>query len=55
MYQSFQTFPKVLIEAGSTDGISDFGILMRLVLPNMKATVASLGIKYGGDNARTQT
>lgn len=44
LYQSFQAFPKVLIEAACIDGQSDFGILTRLILPNIKSTVASLGI-----------
>jgi len=44
LYQSFQAFPKVLIEAACIDGESDFGILIRLILPNIKSSVASLGI-----------
>ncbi|MEK0315532.1 carbohydrate ABC transporter permease [Cohnella sp. 56] len=44
LYQSFQAFPKVLIEAACIDGQSDFGILTRLILPNIKSSVASLGI-----------
>ncbi len=44
LYQSFNSFPRVLIEAACIDGQSDFGILTRLILPNIKSTVASLGI-----------
>ncbi|MBB6694038.1 carbohydrate ABC transporter permease [Cohnella xylanilytica] len=44
LYQSFQSFPRVLIEAACIDGQSDFGILTNLILPNIKSTVASLGI-----------
>lgn len=44
MYQSFNSFPRVLIEAACIDGQSDFGILTRLILPNIKSTIASLGI-----------
>jgi ABC-type sugar transport system, permease component len=44
LYQSFQSFPRVLIEAASIDGLSDFGILVKLILPNIKSMVASLGI-----------
>jgi len=44
LYQSFQAFPRVLIEAACIDGLSDFGILAKLILPNIKSTVASLGI-----------
>ncbi|WP_225446195.1 ABC transporter permease subunit [Paenibacillus rhizovicinus] len=44
LYQSFQSFPGVLIEAACIDGLSDWGILTRLILPNVRSTVASLGI-----------
>lgn len=44
LYQSFQAYPTVLIEAACIDGESDFGILTRHILPNIKSTVASLGI-----------
>lgn len=44
LYQSFQSFPRVLIEAACIDGLSDFGILTKLILPNIKSMVASLGI-----------
>ncbi|PWA10363.1 sugar ABC transporter permease [Pueribacillus theae] len=44
MYQSFKAFPVALIEAARLDGESDFGILAKIILPNMKSTIASLGI-----------
>lgn len=44
LYQSFRSFPGVLIEAACIDGLSDWGILTRLILPNVRSTVASLGI-----------
>ncbi|QNK60188.1 carbohydrate ABC transporter permease [Paenibacillus sp. PAMC21692] len=44
LYQAFQSFPGVLIEAACIDGLSDWGILTRLILPNIRSTVASLGI-----------
>lgn len=44
LYQSFQAFPVALIDAARLDGESDFGILVNVILPNIKSTVASLGI-----------
>lgn len=44
MYQSFQSFPKALIEAALIDGSGELTILTRVVLPTMKAGIASLGI-----------
>jgi sn-glycerol 3-phosphate transport system permease protein len=44
LYQSFKSFPVVLIEAARLDGESDLGILIHVVLPNIKSSVASLGI-----------
>jgi len=44
LYQSFKAFPVALIEAARLDGESDFGILLHVILPNIKSTVASLGI-----------
>lgn len=44
LYQSFNSFPRVLIEAACIDGQSDFGILTRVILPNIRSTIASLGI-----------
>ncbi|GMK37844.1 sugar ABC transporter permease [Paenibacillus sp. CCS19] len=44
LYQSFQSFPGVLIEAAQIDGMSDWSILTRLIIPNTRSTIASLGI-----------
>jgi len=44
LYQNFKAFPVALVEAARLDGESDFGILLRVILPNIKSTVASLGI-----------
>lgn len=44
LHQSFKAFPVALIEAARLDGESDLGILLKVVLPNIKATVSSLGI-----------
>ena len=44
VYHSMKSFPVALIEASRLDGESDLGILLRVILPNMKATMASLGI-----------
>lgn len=44
MYQTFQSFPKALIEAALIDGCGELTILTRVVLPTMKAGIASLGI-----------
>ncbi|MBO5284183.1 MAG: carbohydrate ABC transporter permease [Lachnospiraceae bacterium] len=44
MYQSFQSFPRALIEAALIDGGGELAILTRVVLPTMKAGIASLGI-----------
>lgn len=44
MYQSFQSFPKALIEAALIDGSGEITILAKVVLPTMKASIASLGI-----------
>ncbi len=44
MYQSFQSFPKALIEAALIDGSGELKILTQVVIPSMKAGIASLGI-----------
>lgn len=44
LYQSFQSFPSVLIEAACIDGMNDWDILVRLIIPNIKSGIASLGI-----------
>ena len=44
LYQSFKAFPVALIEAARLDGESDFGILLKVIIPNIKSTVVSLAI-----------
>ena len=44
MYQTFQSFPRALIEAALIDGSGELAILTKVVLPTMKAGIASLGI-----------
>lgn len=44
IYQSFKSFPTALIDAARLDGESDLGILLRIILPNIRSTVISLGI-----------
>ncbi|MDO5690831.1 MAG: carbohydrate ABC transporter permease [Tissierellia bacterium] len=44
MYQAFQSFPRALLDAARMDGASELQILMDIILPNMKSTIASLGI-----------
>lgn len=44
MYQAFQSFPRALIDAARMDGSGEIQILKDIVLPSMKASIASLGI-----------
>lgn len=44
IYSAFRSFPKALIEAAVMDSISEPGILFKIILPNIKATVGSIGI-----------
>lgn len=44
MYQSFQSFPFALIDAARMDGAGELRILWDILLPNMRSTIASLGI-----------
>lgn len=44
MYQNFNSMPKALIDAARLDGSSEIQILKDIVLPNMKSSIASLGI-----------
>ena len=44
LFQVFEAFPRALIDAARMDGDSEWGILTRVILPNIKASVASLGI-----------
>lgn len=44
MYQAFNAFPRALLDAARLEGNSELRILFQIVLPNMGATIASLGI-----------
>lgn len=44
LYQTFKSFPQELVDAGRIDGASSWGILWQVVLPNLRAAIASLGI-----------
>lgn len=45
--QYLQGIPNELIEAGRVDGVSEFGIFFRLVLPLMKPAMAAMAILNG--------
>lgn len=44
MYQSFNSFPRALLDAARMESRSELRTLSNIVLPNMKSTIASLGI-----------
>ena len=44
LLQTFNAFPKALIEASKMDGDSEVKTLCRVVIPNVKASISSLGI-----------
>lgn len=44
MCQSFEAFPKALLDAARLEGRSELRILTGIVLPNMRSTIASFGI-----------
>ena len=44
LYQSFNAFPKTILEAAQVDGANSLKTLLQVVLPNLKGPVASLGI-----------
>lgn len=44
LFQAFQSFPRAIVEAAMMDGDGDFSTMIHVVLPNMKASIASLGI-----------
>jgi sn-glycerol 3-phosphate transport system permease protein len=44
MRQHMQTFPRELVDAAHMDGRNHWGILWRVVLPNMRPALAALGI-----------
>jgi ABC-type glycerol-3-phosphate transport system permease component len=44
LYQSVRAFPEELIDAALTDGAGDWHMLWRIVVPNIRPALASLGI-----------
>ncbi len=44
MRQSFLSFPDELLDAGRIDGLTDFGLFLRIVLPLSKPALSSLAI-----------
>ncbi|MFB7381926.1 carbohydrate ABC transporter permease [Kitasatospora purpeofusca] len=44
MRQTLQGFPRELVESGRLDGVGEFGILRRIVLPAMRPSLAALAI-----------
>lgn len=45
--QYLMGFPKEIVEAGRVDGVTEFGIFFRLVLPVMKPAIAAMAILNG--------
>lgn len=44
LFQSFRSFPLELIDAARIDGASNWGVLWRVIVPNLGAAIASLGV-----------
>lgn len=44
VYSAFKAFPKALVEAALLDNLSELSILVRIILPNVKATTVSICI-----------
>lgn len=44
LFNTFKAFPKTLIEAAHLDGASDWKVLWRTIFPNLRASIASIGI-----------
>lgn len=44
LYQSFKAFPQELMDAARIDGATNWGVLWRVIFPNLRASVASLGV-----------
>lgn len=40
----FRTFPKSLADAGRVEGLGDFGVLTRVIMPNSKALIVCLSL-----------
>lgn len=44
LYQNMKSFPTELIDSARMDGASSWGILWRVIVPNLRAALAALGI-----------
>lgn len=44
LYHAFKSYPKALIEAAYLDGATDWGVLWRTMIPNLRSSIASIGI-----------
>lgn len=44
LFTAFKSFPKALIEAGHLDGASDWKVLWRVIFPNLRSSIASIGV-----------
>jgi sn-glycerol 3-phosphate transport system permease protein len=44
LFQSFKSFPLELIDAARIDGANNWGVLWRVIFPNLSAAIASLGV-----------
>lgn len=44
LYQSIKAFPQDLIDSALIDGATSWGILWRIIVPNLRAAIAALGI-----------
>jgi putative aldouronate transport system permease protein len=46
MHSFFKNFPEELEQSAKLDGLNDFGVLLRIVLPLSKAAMATIGLFY---------
>ncbi|CAN7760200.1 carbohydrate ABC transporter permease [Paenibacillus sp. LjRoot153] len=44
LYNTFKSFPRTLIEAAHLDGASDWSVLWQTIFPNLRASIASIGV-----------
>lgn len=44
LFQAFKSFPKALVEAARLDGASSWATLWLIIFPNIRSTVAALGV-----------
>ena len=44
LYQSFKSFPQELIDSARIDGATSWGVLWKVIFPNLRAAIASLGV-----------